>query len=305
MNSEITDVATLWGLRILYASLVLGAGIWLAFFISRFVRRQAEAHPRIDATLGAFLSRIIRYALIIVVLIVVLQMFGVQTASLVAVLGAGALAIGLALQGTLGNVASGIMIAIVRPYHLGDFVEINGKEGKVVDLDLFFTELETLDDRRVLVPNGQVVTNPIVNHTTKRRRRCVIVFGVGYEDDLDKVFDILKDTMAGDPRALGDPPAWFGVESLGDFAVNVSARVWVLVDDYLDYRAEMIKAVKEAFDREGVEMPYPHAIEMSKGEITPRTPPIKPPHSPTIAQRVAPPEPPPPLRPLDPVGAKE
>lgn len=276
MNTDLPDIAVVWGLKVLYAAVVLIGGIWFAYFISRFVRTQAEKNPRIDTTLGAFLSRMVRYAIIIVVLIVVLQMFGVQTASLVAILGASALAVGLALQGTLGNVASGIMIALIRPYHIGDFVEINGKEGLVTDLDLFFTEIATLDDRRILVPNGQAVTNPIVNHTTKGRRRCVIIFGVGYEDDLDQVIAILREIMAGDGRALDRPPPWFGVESLGDFAVNVSARVWVKTPDYLDYRADMIKAVKEAFDREGIEMPYPHAVEMSKGEIVMRSPPIKP-----------------------------
>ena len=271
------DAAIVWGLRVLYAAAILGIGLWLAFFVSKIVRRQAIKHPRIDTTLGTFLSLVIRYAIIVFVIIAVLQKFGVQTASLVAVLGAGALAVGLALQGTLGNFASGIIIAFMRPYHIGDFVEVNGKEGKVTDLDLFFTVIETLDDRRVLVPNGQAVSNPIINFTTMGRRRCVIIFGVGYEDDLDQVLAVAKAVMTGDGRAMSDPPPWFGVDGLGDFAVNVSGRVWIKTDDYLDYRADMLKAVKEAFDREGIEMPYPHAVEMSKGEIPLRTPPVKPP----------------------------
>jgi small conductance mechanosensitive channel len=276
MSPEVVDVAVVWGLRVVYAATVLAAGIWLAYFISRFVRRHAEKDPRIDTTLGAFLSRMVRYAIIIVVAIVVLQMFGVQTASLVAILGASALAIGLALQGTLGNVASGILIAVTRPYHIGDFVEINGKEGLVTDLDLFFTELLTLDDRRILIPNGQAVSNPITNFTIKGRRRCVFGFRVGYEDDLDKVLRVLDETLMSDRRALAEPPPWFGVESLGEWAVIISARVWIRTEDYSDYRAAMIKAVKEAFDREGIDMPYPHAVEMSKGEIERRSPPIKP-----------------------------
>lgn len=280
MDIDIPDVALVWGLKVVYAAAVLIGGIWLAYFISRFARAQADKHPRIDSTLAAFLSRMVRYAIIIIVVIVVLQMFGVQTASLVAILGASALAVGLALQGTLGNVASGIMIAIIRPYHIGDFVEINGKEGQVTDLDLFFTEIATLDDRRVLVPNGQAVSNPITNFTTKGRRRVVIVFGVGYEDDLDQVFAVMEQVMTADPRALADPKPWFGVESLGDFAVNVSARVWTTTNDYFAYRADMIKAVKEAFDREGIDLPYPHAVEISKGEIEMRPVPIKPPPSP-------------------------
>lgn len=275
--TEFPDVAVYWGLRVLYAALILGAGIWIALFVSRMVRQQAEKNPRIDTTLGLFLSRIVRYAIFVIVLITVLQMFGVQTTSLVAVLGASALAIGLALQGTLGNVASGIMVVLMRPYHIGDFVELNGKEGLVTDLDLFFTEIQTLDERRVLIPNGQAVSNPIVNHTTHGRRRCVIIFGIGYEDDIDKAFDILRQIVTAHPKSLSEPAPWFGVESLGDFAVNLSARAWVKTFDYLDFRADIIKAAKEAFDRECIDMPYPHAVEMSKGELDRRSPPIKPP----------------------------
>jgi small conductance mechanosensitive channel len=276
MDTSIPDAVWVWGLRVLYAAAVLAIGIWIAFFVSRLARSQAEKNPRIDTTLGAFLARMVRYAIIAVVLVVVLQMFGVQTASLVAILGASALAVGLALQGTLGNVASGIMIALIRPYHISDYVEIGGKEGVVTDLDLFFTELATLDDRRVLVPNGQAMSSPIINFTTRGQRRCVVIFSIGYEDDIDLAFSVVRAIIEQDARTLPDPPVWVGVESLGDFAVNISARAWIKTADYLDYRADLIKAVKEGFDREGIEMPYPHAVEMSKGEIAPRNPPIKP-----------------------------
>lgn len=276
MDPDFVGQASLWGVRVLYAIGILAVGLWFAIFVSRFVRRQADSNPRIDKTLSIFFSKVIRYAIIIIVIIAVLQMFGVQTASLVAVLGAGALAIGLALQGTLGNVASGIIIAIMRPYHIGDFVEINGKEGVVTDLDLIFTAIKTLDDRTIMVPNGLAFSNPITNFSARGSRRCVIIFGVGYEDDLDHVIAVLNETMTTDTRVLTEPPPWFGVESLGDFAVNISARVWVKTSDYLDYRAEMIKAVKEAFDRESIEIPYPHAVEISKGELVLRQPPIKP-----------------------------
>ncbi|MEO5587331.1 MAG: mechanosensitive ion channel domain-containing protein [Novosphingobium sp.] len=277
MNQEITDIALVWGVRIASAAAVLVIGLWLAFFVSRVARRQAEKHPRIDTTLSTFLFRLVRYALILVVIVVVLQMFGVQTASLVAIVGASALAIGLALQGTLTNVASGILVAIVRPYRIGDFVELNGKEGLVTDLDLFFTELRTKENRRVIVPNGQAIANPIVNHTTAGQRCCVIVFGIDYADDIDHAFAVLREVMVGDPRASSHPEPWFGVESLGDYSVNVSARVCVKAGDYKNYKADMLKAVKEAFDREGIEVPYPHAVEISKGEVPLRSPPIKPP----------------------------
>lgn len=296
MDGNLPDDVLRWGLRILYAAAIFGIGLWIAFFVSRLVRNQAAKNPRIDQTLGVLLSRVILYAIVVVVLIAVLQMFGVQTASLVAVLGAGALAIGLALQGTLGNVASGIIIALMRPYHLGDFVEINGREGVVTDLDLFFTEIMTLDDRRILVPNGPAVTNPIVNFSIRGLRRCVIVVGVSYEDDIDKAIAAMRDVMAGDARAASDPPPWFGVDALADSSINISGRAWIKTADYLDYRADMLKEIKEAFDREEIEMPYPHAVELSKGEIAPRSPPIKPPASkqrqdrPPSSLALAPPE---------------
>ena len=276
LPSQVTEAAVLWGLRLLFAAMILGVGLWFAFFVSNAVRRQAAKHPRIDATLGTFFSLVIRYVIIAFVVIAVLQKFGVQTASLVAALGAGALAIGLALQGTLGNVASGIMIAFMRPYRIGDFVEINGQEGEVVDLDLFFTQLATLDDRRIYVPNSQAVSNPIVNYTTQGLRRCIIAFGVGYDDDIDKVFDVIRKVMAGDLRTAADPPIWIGVQNLGEYSVDISARSWITTDDYFQYRADMLHWVKEAFDREGIDIPYPHSVEISKGEIELRMPPIKP-----------------------------
>lgn len=250
-------------------------GLWLAFFISRIVRNKALEHPRIDATLAAFLSTMLRYALIILVLLIVLQQFGVQTTSLVAVLGASALAVGLALQGTLTNVASGIMLAIIRPYHIGDFVEINGREGTVIDLDLFFTRLRSPDEQIVMVPNGQATANSIVHHTQNGRRRCVITIGIGYEDDIDRGLDVMKDIMVGDSRAFADPPPWFRLKDLGDYAVNIQGRAWVPAEQHGRYKSEMTKLIKEAFDREGIDMPYPHTVELSKGEIERRDPPIK------------------------------
>lgn len=250
-------------------------GLWLAFFVSRIVRNKALEHPRIDATLAAFLSTMLRYALIILVLLIVLQQFGVQTTSLVAVLGASALAVGLALQGTLTNVASGIMLAIIRPYHIGDFVEINGREGTVIDLDLFFTRLRSPDEQIVMVPNGQATANSIVNHTQNGRRRCVITIGIGYEDDIDRGLDVMKDIMVGDSRAFADPPPWFRLKDLGDYAVNIQGRAWVPAEQHGRYKSEMTKLIKEAFDREGIDMPYPHTVELSKGEIERRDPPIK------------------------------
>lgn len=276
MSTEFADTAWIWGLRALYAAVLLGVGLWLAFYVSGIARRHAVGHPRIDTTLGTFLALVVRYAIIIVVVIAVLQMFGVQTTSLVALVGACALAVGLALQGTLGNVASGIMIAFMRPYHIGDYVEINGKEGKVTDLDLFFTTLRTEDERTILVPNGQAVSNPIINFTKDGRRPCNVKVGIGYEDDIDRAATVMREVMTADSRSLAEPAPWIGVDELAESSVNLLALVWIATDDHRAYKAAMLQAVKEAFDREGIEIPYPHAVEMSKGEVDRRAPPIKP-----------------------------
>lgn len=275
-DTELTNAIVLWILRVAYAGVILGVGLWLAFFVSGHVKRQAVKHPLVDTTIGSFLALLIRYSIIVFVVIAVLQRFGVQTASLAAVIGAAALAIGLALQGTLGNVASGILIALLRPYRIHDFVEINGHEGTVIDLDIFFTEIETLDDRRILIPNGETLSNAIVNYTRQGRRRCVLDFGVSYEDDIDHVLKVMRAVIQADPRTMMDPPPWFGVDGLGDSSVNVTARAWIKTEDYLQYRSDMIQRIKEAFDRESIEIPYPHAVEISKGEIQLRLPPIKP-----------------------------
>lgn len=286
ISPQFAGTAIEWGLRLAYAAVILGLGLWLAFFVSRAVRQRVQKHPHVDTTLGSFFALVIRYAIIAVVVIAVLQKFGVQTTSLVAALGAGALAIGLALQGTLGNVASGIMIAFMRPYRIGDFVEINGHEGEVMDLDLFFTQLMTLDDQRIFVPNGEAMSNPIVNFSRDDLRRCIMVFGIGYDDDIDKAAGVIQAVMRADGRTVAEPPIWIGVEELGEYAVGISARAWVRVADYLQYRADMLQWVKEAFDREGIDIPYPHGVEISKGEIELRMPPIKP--SPTEGSNPAP-----------------
>lgn len=273
VSPHLLDSALVWAFRVLYAAAILGVGLWLAFFLSGLARRHAEKNPRIDTTLGAFLSRAVRYGLITIVLIIVLQMFGVQTASLVAILGASALAIGLALQGTLTNVASGIIVALIRPFRIGDFVEIDGKEGLVTDLDLFFTEIRSPDNRRVLIPNGQAISKPIINHTTLGRRCCALTVGVGYQDDLDQALAVLKRVMLLDPRALAEPAPWFAVQDLGDSSVRLSGLVWVRAGEYRMYRADMLKAIKEAFDAEHIEMPYPHSVHISKEGV--RSPPVE------------------------------
>jgi small conductance mechanosensitive channel len=252
------------GLQLVYAVVILAVGMWAAFAVSKVIRRQALKRDRVDTTLGNFIADIVRYILMAIVLIAVLQRFGVQTASLVAVLGAATLAIGLALQGTLSNVAGGVMIIFLRPYRIGDYVLIAGAEGIVEDVNIFFTTLRSLESSGILVPNREIWTTPMTNFSIEGRKRCVIVFSVGYEDDLDHVLAVLRREMTDDPRAMAEPEPWFGVVAHADSAVNVSTRVWTATADYWAYRTDMLKRVKQAFDREGIDIPYPHSVEIEK-----------------------------------------
>lgn len=259
------DTLVGWGLNVAAAAAILIAGLWAAGIVKRFVRSRALASPRIDDTLGGFFASLAYYVVVAFVIIAVLNRFGVQTTSLVAVLGAATLAIGLALQGTLGNVASGVMIILFRPYRLGDFVEVAGHAGTVKDINIFTTELATPDNVQIVLPNGACWGEAIKNYSRHAERRCDITFGISYDDDIDKATRIILDVVQADER-FRDAPAepWVRVVNLGDSSVDLQLRAWVAAADYWEARFAAIKAVKQAFDAGGVEIPYPHQVEIRK-----------------------------------------
>jgi len=255
-----------WALNLFYAALILIIGMWVAGFISGVIRKRVMASERIDDTLGNFAASVVRYILMAIVLIAVLQKFGVQTTSLVAMLGAATLAIGLALQGTLGNVAAGVMIVLVRPYGLGDFVEVAGKSGTVIDINIFYTAIDTIDNHRVIIPNGQAWGDVIDNYTTNDRRRTTLVFGISYDDDMDKAMEVIKAAALSHEHVLKDPEPWIALSGLGDSSVDIELRAWVEKANFFQTNRDLIKLVKEAFDREGIEIPYPHQVEIQRME---------------------------------------
>jgi small conductance mechanosensitive channel len=194
----------------------------------------------------------------------VLQQLGVQATSVLAVLGAASLAIGLALQGTLGNVAAGVMILLLRPYRVGDRVELNGKTGKVTHLDLFNTKVLDYDGMTVYLPNGKVFGETIVNLTQSGRRRIELTFGIDYEDDLDDALRLLLEAAATDSRVSADPKPWAKVTGLGDSAVNVTLRCWTDPNDWNNAKFDLIKQVKETFEAAGLTFPYPHQVAIDR-----------------------------------------
>ncbi len=248
----------------LKALAVLVIGWFIALIVSRFVRRQVLAQESIDDTIGNFVASIIKWLILLVVLVAVLNLFGIEATSVVAVLGAATLAIGLALQGTLSNVAAGFMLIVFRVYKLGQYVEVGGAAGTVIDLNLFFTELKTPDNVQIIVPNGQAWGQIITNYSHHSQRRCDVVFGIDYDDDSDKAMQIILDVAKADGRALSDPEPWVRVTNLGESSVDLTARLWCKAEDYWELKFHMTKAVKEAFDKEGISIPYPHSVEIKK-----------------------------------------
>jgi small conductance mechanosensitive channel len=250
--------------NVIKAIVVLVVGWGAADVISGIVRRRINATPRIDKTLGFFVASVVKWAILLMVLIAVLGLFGIEATSLVAILGASALAIGLALQGTLSDLAAGVMLVVFRPYRLDQYVDIGGTAGTVVDLNLFFTELVTPDNVQIIVPNGQAWGSVIINYSAHDTRRCDLSFGIDYSDDADEAIRIIEALAADDPRVHDEPAPWVRVTSLGDSSVDLTARLWCDAADYWALKFDMTKAVKEAFDKGSITIPYPHSVEIQR-----------------------------------------
>lgn len=246
------------------AIIVLVLGWIAAGALGGLVRRRVNASPRIDRTIGNFAASMVKWVILVIVLIAVLGLFGIQATSLVAILGAATLAIGMALQGTLSDLAAGFMLILFRPYKVDQYVDIGGTAGTVVDVNLFVTELVTPDNVQIVIPNGQAWGSIITNYSHHAKRRCDLVFGIDYGDDADKALKIIADLAAADSRVHDDPEPWVRVTNLGESSVDLTARLWCDAGNYWDLKFDLTKAVKEAFDEGGISIPYPHSVEIQK-----------------------------------------
>lgn len=251
-------------LNVVKALVVLIVGWILAGAVSGFVRRKMNSTKNLDPTLASFVSSIVKWVILLMVLVAVLGLFGIEATSLVAVMGAATLAIGLALQGTLSDIAAGFMLILFRPYKVGQYVDIGGTAGTVRDLNLFVTELITPDSVQIIVPNGQAWGAIITNYSHHDKRRVDLTFGIDYGDDADKAMAIITRLAEADSRVHGDPAPWVRVTNLGDSSVDLTARLWCDAADYWDVKFDMTKSVKEAFDADGISIPYPHSVEIQK-----------------------------------------
>lgn len=245
------------GLNITYAIIILCLSYIVSVILRRSITRIARSSGHIDTTTFAFLANVVQWILLIIALIAVLGLFGVQTTSLVAVLASAGLAIGLALQGTLSNIAAGVMLVIFRPFKIGDYIEVSGEAGTVDEISIFQTEMNTPDNTHVIIPNNLVWSGIIRNYSAHKRRRADFIFSVAYDSDLDKVAKVLKETAAADARSLKRPEPYAQVSALGASSIDFTLRVWVSLDVFYIYRMDMQRAVKKAFDEAGIEIPFP------------------------------------------------
>ncbi|NIZ12799.1 mechanosensitive ion channel family protein [Phaeobacter sp. HF9A] len=266
MEQIIEQAGAMWPLIIsgTKAVVVLIIGWMAAGMISSAVRKRINKTPRIDPTLGNFAASAVRWVLLAIVAVAVLGIFGIEATSLVAMLGAATLAIGLALQGTLSDLAAGVMLVLFRPYKLGQFVDIGGTSGTVKDLNLFVTELVTADNVQIIVPNGKAWGAIITNFSAHDTRRLDITYGIDYGDNIETAKGIILRLAEADARVLSDPAPWVRVTNLGDSSVDVTTRLWCKAEDYWELKWAMIQGVKEAFDAEGISIPYPHSVEIQK-----------------------------------------
>ncbi|KQI70544.1 mechanosensitive ion channel protein MscS [Loktanella sp. 5RATIMAR09] len=241
----------------LAAVFIIIVGFIIAGFVSRRIHGIGENHASLDDTLFGFLGNIARYIVLGFTGLFVLNTFGVQTTSVIAVIGAAGLAVGLALQGTLSNLAAGIMIVLFRPLKLGDFVEINDTVGTVKDITLNYTELANLTNVKVIVPNSEVWGNTIKNYSDYPKRRAQWTFGVGYGVNLNDAENVIRDTIMADARSHSDPEPFIQVNNLNSSSVDFLVRVWCDSDVYFQYQADMKRKVKEALDAADINIPFP------------------------------------------------
>lgn len=254
---QVVGVVTSYGLDVLGAIAILVIGWMAAGWAKSATARGLSKIKRVDAMLTSFFSSMVQYTIMAFTIVAVLNRFGVETTSFVAVLGAAGLAIGLALQGTLSNVAAGVMLLLFRPFKVGDFIEGAGLSGTIKATGLFTTDMATGDNIHIVVPNSQLWGSAIRNFSHHATRRVDMVVGISYDDDIDKAIDIIKRLADADDRVHKDPAPFVEVSNLGDNAVELVVRIWTNTPDYWAVKFAMTKAVKQTFDKEGVSFPFP------------------------------------------------
>lgn len=257
------DLALDYGLKILGAILIWIIGSWIISKLLKGIKR-IMSKGNYDESLQGFLSNLAGWAFKIVLIIVVLGTVGVETTSFAAIIASAGLAVGLALQGSLGNFAGGVLIMIFKPFKVGDLIEAQGEIGGVKEISIFTTKLTGLSNKEIIIPNGALSNGNIINYTVAGTRRVDLVFGVDYASDIKKTKEVLMQVLTSHPLVLKDPEPTVNVLELADSSVNFAVRPWCASADYWTVYFDITEQVKEALDAAGIEIPYPHQVEIHK-----------------------------------------
>jgi len=271
MNGEMTaemqvfydqtvDLLTTYGWSVIGAFIILVLGFWFSKRARNLVIRAMRKSNKIDETITLFTGSLVRYLVIIFTALAVLDQFGVETTSLVALLGAAGLAIGFAMQGTLSNIAAGVMLLFFRPFKVKQYVEAGGIAGTVEGIGLFTTHLNTPDNVHIVVPNAKIWGTEIRNFNHNKTRRVQIDIGISYSDDIDKALKVALAVCTKDQRVHKDPAPMAAVAGLGASSVDLLVRVWCAGGDFWGVKFDLTKAIKEAFDKAGIEIPFPQTV---------------------------------------------
>jgi len=253
----ITQISADFGLRILYAVLIIFVGRWVVKLLLKIIKTALEK-TSIEETVRIFLANLLNTLLMVIIFIAAINQLGIETTSIIAMLGAAGLAIGLSLSGSLANFAAGILVVIYKPYKVGDYIEAGSAlKGTVLDIQIFSTILKTPDNKIVIIPNGTIMKDSIVNHSDQATRRVDIIASCGYEDDIDKVKEILRDILNQEDRILAEPEPKIAVYELADNSINFIVRPWVNSSDVWNVKYSILEQIKKRFDEEGISIPYP------------------------------------------------
>lgn len=250
-----------FGPKVLGAIVIWIIGAWIIKSLIKGLRKAMEKREY-DESLKKFLLNLLGWILKIVLIIVVLGTVGIETTSFAAILAAAGLAIGLALQGSLGNFAGGVLLMIFKPIKIGDLIEAQGEIGVVKEIEIFTTKLTGLSNKEIIIPNGALSNGNIVNYTTEGTRRVDLIFGVGYDSDIKQTKDVLKTVLTSHPKVLKEPAPSVTVMELADSSINFAVRPWCNTADYWEVYFDVTEQTKEALDAAGIEIPYPHQVEI-------------------------------------------
>jgi small conductance mechanosensitive channel len=251
--------------KVLMALAVLIIGLLI---IKVFVNttKKVLTNKEVDITLQKFLLNLLNWVLKILLFITVVAKLGIETTSFAAILASAGLAIGLALQGSLANFAGGILIIIFKPIKIGDYIEAQGVSGTVKEIEIFTTKLNTTDNKEIIIPNGALSNGNIVNYSTEATRRVDFTFGVGYNSDIKKTKEVIIGVINSHPLILKEPAAAINLSELADSSINFFTRGWVKKEDYWTVKFDVLEQTKEALDAAGIEIPYPHSVQINKKE---------------------------------------